>query len=74
MVSQTVTSFGTVDGLVNNASITAQIPMNDLESVTDQVWDSLFDVNVKGMFHCIKAVVPYMKKQKNPVLLLTWAV
>lgn len=68
MVSQTVTSFGTVDGLVNNASITAQIPMNDLESVTNQVWDSLFDVNVKGMFHCIKAVVPYMKKQKSGVI------
>lgn len=65
MVSQTVASFGTVDGLINNASITAQIRMNDLESVTDQVWDSLFDVNVKGMFHCIKAVVPYMKKQKS---------
>ncbi|WJE53723.1 SDR family oxidoreductase [Bacillus cereus] len=65
MVAQTVSLFGTVDCLVNNASITAQIPMDDLESVTDQVWDSLFSVNVKGMFHCIKAVVPYMKKQKS---------
>lgn len=68
MVSQTVASFGAVDGLVNNAGITAQIPMNDLESVTDQVWDSLLDVNVKGMFHCVKAVVPYMKKQKSGVI------
>ncbi|WP_243526352.1 SDR family NAD(P)-dependent oxidoreductase [Bacillus pseudomycoides] len=65
MVAQTISLFGTVDCLVNNASITAQIPMDDLESVTDQVWDSLFSVNVKGMFHCIKAVVPYMKKQKS---------
>ena len=65
MVAQTVSLFGTVDCLVNNASITAQIPMDDLESVTDQVWDSLFSVNVKGMFHCIQAVVPYMKKQKS---------
>ncbi|MBC6976094.1 glucose 1-dehydrogenase [Bacillus sp. Xin] len=64
MVSQTVNLFGTVDCLVNNASITVQIPMDDLESVKDQVWDDLFSVNVKGMFHCIKAVVPYMKKQK----------
>ncbi len=63
MVLQTVKSFGAVDALVNNASITAQIPMDDLQSVTDEVWDSLFNVNVKGMFHCIKAVVPYMKKQ-----------
>jgi len=68
MVSQTVTTFGTVDGLVNNASITAQIPMDDLEAVTDEVWDSLFSVNVKGMFHCVKAVVPYMKKQQSGVI------
>lgn len=65
MVSQTVHFFGTVDCLVNNASITAQIPMDDLESVTDQVWDDLFSVNVKGMFHCIQAVVPYMKEKKS---------
>ncbi|WP_090916005.1 MULTISPECIES: SDR family NAD(P)-dependent oxidoreductase [unclassified Bacillus (in: firmicutes)] len=63
MVLQTVKSFGAVDALVNNASITAQIPMDDLQSVTDEVWDSLFNVNVKGMFYCIKAVVPHMKKK-----------
>ena len=68
MVSQTITSLGTVDGLVNNASITAQIAMNDLDAVTDEVWDSLFSVNVKGMFHCVKAVVPYMKKQQAGVI------
>ncbi|WP_279620364.1 glucose 1-dehydrogenase [Priestia megaterium] len=64
MIHQTIAQFGRLDGLVNNASITAQIPMNDLESVTDDVWDSLYDVNVKGMFHCVKAAVPHMKKQK----------
>lgn len=64
LVAHTVQSFGTIDGLVNNASITAQIPMDDLDAVTDEIWDSLFSVNVKGMFHCIKVVVPYMKKQR----------
>lgn len=68
MVFQTVKSFGTVDGLVNNASITAQIQMDDLDAITDDVWDSLFNVNVKGMFHCVKAVVPYMKKQQSGVI------
>lgn len=63
LVSQTVQTFGSIDGLVNNASITAQIAMDDLDAVTDDIWDSLFNVNVKGMFYCIKAVVPYMKKQ-----------
>ncbi|PLS17357.1 3-ketoacyl-ACP reductase [Bacillus sp. M6-12] len=68
MVSQTVAQFGRVDGLVNNASITAQIAMVDLDSVTDEVWDSLFSVNVKGMFHCVKAVVPHMKLQQSGVI------
>ncbi|MFU7588914.1 SDR family NAD(P)-dependent oxidoreductase [Priestia sp. RMT2NF4] len=65
MIHQTIAQFGRLDGLVNNASITAQIPMHDLESATDDVWDSLYDVNVKGMFHCVKAAVPHIKKQKS---------
>ncbi|MFT4413264.1 SDR family NAD(P)-dependent oxidoreductase [Fredinandcohnia humi] len=65
IVSQIVTSLGKVDGLINNASVTAQIPMDDLEAVTDGVWDELFQVNVKGMFHCVKAVVPYMMEQQS---------
>lgn len=68
LVSHIITSFGTVDCLINNASITAQIAMDDLDAVTDEVWDSLFNVNVKGMFHCVKAVVPYMKKQQSGVI------
>ncbi|MDP4086791.1 MAG: SDR family oxidoreductase [Bacillota bacterium] len=68
LVEFTVSSFGTVDGLINNASITAQIPMDDLANVTDEVWDNLFSVNVKGMFHCIKAVVPHMKKNSGAIV------
>ncbi|WP_042169271.1 SDR family NAD(P)-dependent oxidoreductase [Paenibacillus gorillae] len=62
MVQQVVAVFGSVDLLVNNASITRHIPMSDLDTATDEVWDELFSVNVKGMFHCAKAVSPYMKK------------
>ncbi|MBY0013902.1 SDR family NAD(P)-dependent oxidoreductase [Paenibacillus typhae] len=65
MVAHIAGAYGTIDGLVNNASITAQIAMDNLDDVSDEVWDSLFNVNVKGMFHCVKAVAPYMKKQKS---------
>ncbi|CAM4479692.1 SDR family NAD(P)-dependent oxidoreductase [Paenibacillus typhae] len=65
MVAHIAGAYGTIDGLVNNASITAQIAMDNLDEVSDEVWDSLFNVNVKGMFHCVKAVVPYMKQQKS---------
>ncbi|MDD9268442.1 SDR family NAD(P)-dependent oxidoreductase [Paenibacillus sp. GCM10023248] len=57
--------FGTVDLLVNNASITQHIPMEDLELVTEESWDALFAVNVKGMFYCARAVAPFMKKNQQ---------
>lgn len=62
MVQAAVRRFGAVDLLVNNASITRHIPMDDLEAATEEVWDELFDVNVKGMFYCARAVAPYMKE------------
>jgi 3-oxoacyl-[acyl-carrier protein] reductase len=65
MVENIVKQFGTVDLLVNNASITKHIPMDDLEAATGEVWDELFDVNVKGMFYCARAVASYMKKNKQ---------
>ncbi|AJY76027.1 SDR family NAD(P)-dependent oxidoreductase [Paenibacillus beijingensis] len=65
MVDRIVQQFGTVDLLVNNASITRHIPLDDLEAATEDVWDALFDVNVKGMFYCARAVAPYMKQNKQ---------
>jgi 3-oxoacyl-[acyl-carrier protein] reductase len=65
MVNTIVQHFGTVDLLVNNASITRHIPLDDLEAATEEVWDELYAVNVKGMFYCARAVAPWMKKNKQ---------
>lgn len=65
MVDQLVQQYGTIDLLVNNASITHHIPMDDLEGATEEIWDELFDVNVKGMFYCARAVAPYMKQNQQ---------
>lgn len=62
MVEQLTRTFGTVNLLVNNASTTRYIPMDDLEAADDEAWDELYGVNVKGMFFCARAVAPYMKK------------
>lgn len=64
MVDEVAQAFGTIDVLVNNAGITKHIPMEDLDAATEDVWDELFDVNVKGMFYCARAVAPYMKEKK----------
>ncbi|MGO4270409.1 SDR family NAD(P)-dependent oxidoreductase [Paenibacillus sp. TAF58] len=65
MVDRLAQQFGTIDLLVNNASITRHIPFGDLEAVTEEVWDELYDVNVKGMFNCARAVAPFMKMNKQ---------
>ena len=63
MLEQTLSRFGHVDILVNNAAITAFVDFPDLEGLTDDVWDRLYAVNVKGTFFCCRAVVPAMRKQ-----------
>lgn len=63
MVAETLERFGRIDVLVNNAGITAFVDFPDLEGLTDEIWDRLYDVNVKGTFFCCRAVVPAMRKQ-----------
>jgi 3-oxoacyl-[acyl-carrier protein] reductase len=65
MVEQTVQQFTGIDLLVNNASITRHIPLEDLEAATEDAWDELYAVNVKGMFYCARAVAPLMKQKKQ---------
>ncbi len=57
-------TYGPIDILVNNASITRHISMDNLEAATEDIWDELYAVNVKGMFFCARAVAPFMKKSK----------
>lgn len=58
LVTATVKQFGTVDILVNNAGIEA--PPNLLVDLTEEQWDRVLGVNLKGVFLCCKAVLPTM--------------
>jgi NAD(P)-dependent dehydrogenase (short-subunit alcohol dehydrogenase family) len=60
MVSQVKRSFGRIDILVNNAGI---IRRGTIETVTEEDWDRVIEVNLKGTFNCCKAVVEIMKQQ-----------
>ena len=54
-------ALGTIDVLVNNAGISG--PRAPVEEVDDDDWYRVIDVNLNGMFHCIKRAVPVMKAQ-----------
>jgi 3-oxoacyl-[acyl-carrier protein] reductase len=60
MVNQVKRAFGRIDILVNNAGI---IRRGTIETVTEEDWDRVIEVNLKGTFNCCKAVVDSMKKQ-----------
>ncbi|HCR17618.1 MAG TPA: 3-ketoacyl-ACP reductase [Candidatus Latescibacteria bacterium] len=57
--------FGRLDILVNNAGITRFVPLIDLEGLSDELWDPVFDINVKGTFYCSRAAIPKMKKNSG---------
>lgn len=63
MVDAAVSEFGTVDILVNNAGILRAT--QPLENISEEEWDLMMDVNVKGVFNCTKAVLPVMKAQRS---------
>ncbi|OLO25221.1 dehydrogenase [Alkalihalophilus pseudofirmus] len=56
--------FGRIDILINNAAVFSTIKMKPFEEIELNEWDLVMDVNVKGVFLCCKAVVPYMRQQK----------
>ena len=60
MVRQTYQMFGCIDIFVNNAGI---IRRGTIETVTEEDWDQVIAVNLKGTFNCCKAVVEIMKRQ-----------
>ncbi len=61
MIEQIVSNFGRIDILVNNAGITRdQITMR----MTDEDWDAVLAVNLKGVFLCTRAALKYMLRQR----------
>ncbi|MGA1844069.1 MAG: beta-ketoacyl-ACP reductase [bacterium] len=61
VVDMTISEFKRLDILVNNAGI---IRDNWIWNMTEEMWDKVLDVNLKGAFLCSRAAIRHMGKQK----------
>jgi 3-oxoacyl-[acyl-carrier protein] reductase len=62
MVQAILEEFKQIDILVNNAGITRD---KLILRMTEEDWEAVLNVNLKGTFNCTKAVIRYMSKQKS---------
>jgi NADP-dependent 3-hydroxy acid dehydrogenase YdfG len=62
LIADTVSAFGKVDVLVNNAGLMAIAPLS--EAKTDE-WDRMIDINIKGVLYGIGAALPVFQKQNS---------
>lgn len=62
MVDAALGQWGAIDILVNNAGITRD---SLILRMKDEDWELVLSVNLKGTYHCMKAVLPTMAKQRR---------
>ena len=67
LVEACVSRWGRVDVLHNNVGIGSHDA--GPTSITDEAWDTIFDVNVKGVLHTCRHALPVMRKQESGVIL-----
>jgi 3-oxoacyl-[acyl-carrier protein] reductase len=67
-VAAAVDHFGQVDILCSNAGI---YPSSRLEEISEEQWDRIFAVNVKGMLFMVQAVLPGMRERGKGSIVLT---
>ena len=57
--------FGSIDILANNAGVSSSTP---LEKYPEEEYEKIVDLNIKSVFICSKAVVPYLKESKGVII------
>jgi NAD(P)-dependent dehydrogenase (short-subunit alcohol dehydrogenase family) len=70
MVKTAVETYGRLDILCNNAGVFKGHP-SPSESLSEEAWDNILDVNLKGAWLAVKYAIPVMKKQGKGVIINT---
>ena len=68
VIEETIDAFGRIDTLVNNAGV-SQLGMHDerkfIQQIDEEDWDTVLEVNLKGVFLFTRAVLPHMYEQER---------
>jgi len=68
MAKAAVERFGTIDILLNNAAMYANIVKKPFTEITTEEWNRVMEINTGGPFICTKAVFPYMKEKGGKII------
>ena len=71
LVEHTVSAHGRVDVLFNNAGVDY---MGPLHGMSEEDWDRVIDINLKGTFLGVKYAIPHMRRRKGGTILSTASV
>ncbi|KGR82265.1 3-oxoacyl-ACP reductase FabG [Lysinibacillus odysseyi] len=71
LVNKTIEKYGRIDILVNNAGTTKDAM---LVKMTEQQFDDVININLKGVFNCTQCVIPYMITQGSGKIINTSSV
>jgi 3-oxoacyl-[acyl-carrier protein] reductase len=71
MVERCRKELGGLDVLVNNAGTTRFIEHTQLEALTEEVWEEILGVNLKGTFYCCRAALPLLAERGGSVVNVT---
>ena len=65
LAKKTMDKFNKIDVLVNNAALYGTLKSSRFEDIEEDQWDKAMNVNVKGVWNCIRAITPIMREQKS---------
>jgi len=71
LVQKTVTEYGQVDILANNAGTTTYVEHKNLDLLSDAIWESTLGTNLMGPFYMTRAVLPELIKQGGGEIVMT---
>jgi 3-oxoacyl-[acyl-carrier protein] reductase len=68
MVAEVGERLGGLGVLVNSAGYTEMIPFPDLDAISEEIWDRVMAVNVKGPFLCARAAAPSLRRAGGAIV------